>query len=43
MPLDTTRLRDEIKFESVDDLITQMHKDIDDTREYFARQGAGRG
>jgi riboflavin kinase/FMN adenylyltransferase len=37
------RLREEIRFESVDDLITQMHKDIDDTREYFARQGAGRG
>ena len=31
------RLRDEFKFESVDDLITQMHKDIADTREYFAR------
>lgn len=30
------RLRDELKFDSVDDLITQMHKDIDDTREYFA-------
>lgn len=37
------RLRDELKFDSVDDLITQMHKDIADTREYFAREGASRG
>jgi riboflavin kinase/FMN adenylyltransferase len=36
-------LRDELKFESSDELVAQMHKDIDDTREYFARQGAGRG
>jgi riboflavin kinase/FMN adenylyltransferase len=34
------RLRDELKFDSVDDLITQMHKDIADTREYFAREGS---
>jgi riboflavin kinase/FMN adenylyltransferase len=32
------RLRDELKFDSADDLITQMHKDIEDTRAYFARQ-----
>ena len=32
------RLRDELKFDSADDLITQMHKDIDDTRAFFARE-----
>ena len=29
------RLRSEVRFDSVDDLITQMHRDIEDTREYF--------
>jgi riboflavin kinase / FMN adenylyltransferase len=29
------RLRGELRFESVDDLIAQMHKDIDATRQYF--------
>ncbi len=29
------RLRDELRFEKVDDLIAQMHRDIADTREYF--------
>ncbi|MCH7718924.1 MAG: riboflavin biosynthesis protein RibF, partial [Chloroflexi bacterium] len=29
------RLRDELRFDSVDDLVTQMHRDIADTREYF--------
>ena len=37
------RLRNEESFESVDDLVTQMHKDIDDSRSYFASHGAGRG
>ena len=32
------RLRDELKFDSVDDLVTQMHRDIADTREYFRAQ-----
>jgi riboflavin kinase/FMN adenylyltransferase len=29
------RLRREIKFEHVDELVTQMHRDIQDTREWF--------
>jgi len=29
------RLRDELKFDSVDDLVAQMHRDIESTREYF--------
>jgi riboflavin kinase/FMN adenylyltransferase len=29
------RLRDEMRFESVDALVAQMHRDIADTREYF--------
>jgi riboflavin kinase/FMN adenylyltransferase len=33
------RLRDELRFDSVDDLVTQMHRDIADTREYFRAQG----
>ncbi|MDP2674093.1 MAG: bifunctional riboflavin kinase/FAD synthetase [Dehalococcoidia bacterium] len=37
------RLRDELKFDSVDELVAQMHRDIADTREYFARLGGGRG
>ena len=37
------RLRDELKFDSVDDLVTQMHRDIADTREYFAEEQASRG
>ena len=37
------RLRDELKFDSVDDLVAQMHRDIADTGEYFARQEGGRG
>ena len=37
------RLRDELKFDSADDLITQMHRDIAETRAYFARQGSARG
>jgi riboflavin kinase/FMN adenylyltransferase len=37
------RLRNEESFESVDDLVTQMHKDIDNSRSYFASHGAGRG
>jgi riboflavin kinase/FMN adenylyltransferase len=37
------RLRDELKFDSVDDLVAQMHRDIADTREYFARLEGGRG
>jgi len=32
------RLRDELKFDSVDDLVTQMHRDISDTRDYFHAQ-----
>ena len=32
------RLRDELRFDSVDDLVTQMHRDIADTREYFRAQ-----
>jgi riboflavin kinase/FMN adenylyltransferase len=31
------RLRDELKFDSADELVAQMHRDIADTREYFAR------
>ncbi len=37
------RLRDELKFESTDDLVSQMQRDIADTREYFAREAAERG
>lgn len=33
------RLREELRFDSVDDLVTQMHRDIADTREYFRAQG----
>ncbi len=29
------RLRDELKFDSVDDLVAQMRRDIEDTRDYF--------
>jgi riboflavin kinase/FMN adenylyltransferase len=29
------RLRDEMRFTSVDDLVAQMHKDVDATRELF--------
>jgi riboflavin kinase/FMN adenylyltransferase len=29
------RLRGEVRFDSADDLITQMHRDIGETREYF--------
>ncbi len=36
------RLRDELRFDSADDLVTQMHRDIADTRDYF-REGARRG
>ncbi|MEX0800670.1 MAG: bifunctional riboflavin kinase/FAD synthetase [Dehalococcoidia bacterium] len=35
------RLRDELKFESADELIAQMRRDIEDTRGYFAREEAG--
>ncbi len=35
------RLRDELRFESADDLVTQMHRDIEDTREYFREQAGG--
>jgi riboflavin kinase/FMN adenylyltransferase len=31
------RLRREIKFEHVDELVTQMHRDIKDTRDWFKR------
>ncbi|GBD14625.1 Riboflavin biosynthesis protein RibF [bacterium HR25] len=31
------RLRDELKFDTVDDLIAAMHRDIERTREYFAQ------
>jgi riboflavin kinase/FMN adenylyltransferase len=37
------RLRDELKFESVDELVAQMHRDIADTRDYFARLEGGHG
>jgi riboflavin kinase/FMN adenylyltransferase len=37
------RLRDELKFDSVDELVAQMHRDIAGTRRYFARQEGGRG
>jgi riboflavin kinase/FMN adenylyltransferase len=30
-----TRLRGEVKFQSVDDLIQQIHNDIDQTRQIF--------
>ncbi len=33
------RLRGEVRFDSVDELITQMHRDIEQTREWFGRQG----
>ncbi len=33
------RLRDEEKFPSVEALIEAMHRDIAQTREYFARHG----
>jgi riboflavin kinase/FMN adenylyltransferase len=31
------RLRGELKFESVDDLVAQMHHDVEDTRAYFRK------
>jgi riboflavin kinase/FMN adenylyltransferase len=37
------RLRGEERFESAGELIAQMHKDIDDSRSYFASHGASRG
>jgi riboflavin kinase/FMN adenylyltransferase len=37
------RLRDELKFESVDELVVQMRLDIADTRRYFSRGEGGRG
>jgi riboflavin kinase/FMN adenylyltransferase len=36
------RLRDELKFESVDQLVAQMERDIADTRSYFSREQAAR-
>ncbi len=37
------RLRGEEKFASVDDLVAQMHKDIEKTRVYFAEHGGPSG
>jgi riboflavin kinase/FMN adenylyltransferase len=37
------RLRGELRFESVDDLVAQMHKDIVQTREHFKLTGIGDG
>ena len=37
------RLRGELKFESVDDLVAQMHRDIEDTRAYFRSEGRAEG
>jgi riboflavin kinase/FMN adenylyltransferase len=34
------RLRGEERFESVEELVAQMHRDIDDTREYFRRDSS---
>jgi riboflavin kinase/FMN adenylyltransferase len=34
------RLRGELKFESVDDLVAQMHRDIEDTRAYFRAEAS---
>jgi riboflavin kinase/FMN adenylyltransferase len=34
------RLRDELKFESADELVAQMERDIADTRSYFSRERA---
>jgi riboflavin kinase/FMN adenylyltransferase len=33
------RLRGELKFESVDDLVAQMHHDVEETRAYFRNDG----
>jgi riboflavin kinase/FMN adenylyltransferase len=33
------RLRGELKFESVDDLVAQMHRDVEDTRAHFRSDG----
>lgn len=37
------RLRGELRFESVDDLVAQMHRDIVQTREYFKSYGNSDG
>lgn len=37
------RLRDEMKFESADELVAQMRRDIADTRRYFSPGEGGRG
>ncbi len=36
------RLRDELKFESADELVAQMQRDIADTRHYFSQEQAAR-
>ena len=35
------RLRGELKFESADDLVAQMHRDIEQTRAFFLKEGRG--
>lgn len=35
------RLRDELRFNGIDDLMAAMHKDVADARAVFARDGAG--
>ena len=34
-----SRLRGEVRFDTADDLVTQMHRDIEQTREYFRLHG----
>ena len=33
------RLRDELKFDSVDDLVAEIRRDVEKTRDYFREHG----